>query len=455
MSPLREQVRREIFRLAMPAVMSSLLQRAVSIIDVFLVGGLGASAIAAVGVGQLLVFMSMTLMWGFSSGVTVVVAQLWGARRTQDASRIAFQSLLFSLVLSTVISVVGGLWGHHVAVFLGVEPTVMVLAQSYLRIIFIVFGFTALVNVLCNIYYAVGDTRTPFLSVLVVNILHVLIAYPLIYGYWGAPMLGVEGAAIAIGISEAAGAAIMAVVLYQRGLLHIGRFRLETLNRVIRIGLPVFCDRALQQAGQAIYLKMIIFYGTAAYAAHQVGLSIEAFSFMPGFGIAIAATTAVGQSLGANRRDRADLANWEANRIAVLLMAGMGIIFFFFPYLLLRLFTTDPEVIHLGTLFLKVAAVLQIPLAITMVLSGSLKGAGDTRYLLFTTIIGSWVIRVPLAYVFSRVLGLGLPFVWGVMVIDWLVRMSLLLYRYRSERWHRHIPYEKPEVVHGTLDRSA
>jgi putative MATE family efflux protein len=347
------------------------------------------------------------------------------------------------------------LWGHHVAVFLGVEPTVMVLAQSYLRIIFIVFGFTALVNVLCNIYYAVGDTRTPFLSVLVVNILHVLIAYPLIYGYWGAPMLGVEGAAIAIGISEAAGAAIMAVVLYQRGLLHIGRFRLETLNRVIRIGLPVFCDRALQQAGQAIYLKMIIFYGTAAYAAHQVGLSIEAFSFMPGFGIAIAATTAVGQSLGANRRDRADLANWEANRIAVLLMAGMGIIFFFFPYLLLRLFTTDPEVIHLGTLFLKVAAVLQIPLAITMVLSGSLKGAGDTRYLLFTTIIGSWVIRVPLAYVFSRVLGLGLPFVWGVMVIDWLVRMSLLLYRYRSERWHRHIPYEKPEVVHGTLDRSA
>jgi MATE family, multidrug efflux pump len=455
MSPLRKQIRREIFHLAMPAVMSSLLQRAVSIIDVFLVGGLGASAIAAVGIGQLLVFMAMTMMWGFSSGVTVVVAQLWGAQRKQDAAKIAFQSLLFSVFLSTLISLAGFFWGIHLAVFLGVESSVLELTLSYLKIIFLVFGFTALVNVLCNIYYGIGDTRTPFLSVLVVNILHILIAYPLIYGHWGAPQLGVEGAAIAIGISESVGAGIMVAVLYRRGLLHIGRFRLEILNRVIRIGLPVFCDRALQQAGQAIYLKMILFYGTAAYAAHQVGLSIEAFSFMPGYGIAIAATTAVGQSLGANQRHRADLANWEANRFAVMLMAGMGLIFFFFPYLLLRLFTTDPEVIRLGTLFLKVVAVLQIPLAITMVLSGSLKGAGDTRYLLFTTIIGSWVIRVPLAYLFSRVLGLGLTFVWGVMVIDWLVRMTLLLIRYRSERWHHKLEFNQPEMMHGSLDRSA
>jgi len=229
---------------------------------------------------------------------------------------------------------------------------------------------------------------------------------------------------------------ILLWVLYRRGTILAGRFNLAVLKEVIRIGLPVFGDRALQQAGQTLYLKMIMLYGTTAYAAHQVGLSIEALSFMPGYGFSIAVTTAVGQSLGANQRDRANLINWEANRFAVMLMAGMGMVFFFFPYLLLRLFTSDLEVIRLGTQFLKVVAILQVPLAITMVLSGSLKGAGDTRYLLFTTIIGSWLVRVPLAYLFSVVLHLSLPFVWGVMVVDWVVRMTLLLIRYRSNRWH-------------------
>jgi putative MATE family efflux protein len=313
---------------------------------------------------------------------------------------------------------------------------VLGLANDYIKIIFAVFGFTALVNILCNILYGTGDTRTPLLVVVLINILHIVIAYPLIYGHWGAPRLGLIGAAIAIGISEGVGMLILLGVLYHRGIIHAGRFNLALLREVIRIGLPVFGDRALQQAGQTLYLKMIMLYGTTAYAAHQVGLSIEALSFMPGYGFSIAVTTAVGQSLGANQRDRANLINWEANRFAVMLMAGMGMVFFFFPYLLLRLFTSDLEVIRLGTQFLIIVAILQVPLAITMVLSGSLKGAGDTRYLLFTTIVGSWLVRVPLAYLFSVVLGLSLPFVWSIMVVDWVVRMVLLLIRYRSNRWH-------------------
>jgi len=436
MSPLRNQIRREIVTLALPVVLSSLLQRSVSVVDIFLVGGLGATAIAAVGLGQLLIFISMTVIWALSSGTTVVIAQLYGGRRQSDAARIAFQSILLCIGLSILISLSGGFFGHEGARFLGAEPDVMDLADGYIKIIFAVFGFTALVNVLCNILYGVGDTRTPLVAAVLVNILHVLIAYPLIYGHWGAPRLGIIGAAIAIGISEGTGTLILLGRLYRRGIIHAGRFNLSLLKEVIRIGLPVFGDRALQQAGQTLYLKMILLYGTTAYAAHQVGLSIEALSFMPGFGLSIAVTTAVGQSLGANRRDRATLVNSEANRFAVILMAGMGMVFFFFPYLLLRLFTADEEVIRLGTLFLKIVAVLQVPLAITMVLSGSLKGAGDTGYLLFTTVVGSWLVRVPLAYLFAVVLHFSLAFVWSVMVVDWVVRMTLLLVRYRSNRWH-------------------
>ena len=162
---------------------------------------------------------------------------------------------------------------------------------------------------------------------------------------------------------------------------------------------------------------------------------IEALSYLQGGAFSIAAASTVGKSVGAQKYKLAKLKNWEANRIAVLIMACMGLIFFFFPYLLLRLFTQDLDVLRLGTLFLKIVAVMQVPLAITMVLEGSLKGAGDTRFLLLVTMAGMWVVRVPLSSLFSYVLGLPLVFVWGVMVVDWFTRMTILLLRYRSERW--------------------
>jgi Na+-driven multidrug efflux pump len=146
-----------------------------------------------------------------------------------------------------------------------------------------------------------------------------------------------------------------------------------------QVGAPVSGERIVQQAGILAYTKIVLLYGTVSYAAHQVGLSIESLSFLPGYGFAIAAATMVGQSIGARKYTRAKLENWEANRLAIGIMSAMGLVFFFFPYALLRAFTSDESVIELGTLFLKIVALIQIPLALTMVLAGSLRGAGDTH----------------------------------------------------------------------------
>jgi Na+-driven multidrug efflux pump len=143
----------------------------------------------------------------------------------------------------------------------------------------------------------------------------------------------------------------------------------------------------------------------------------------------------VGQSIGAGKYTRAKLENWEANRLALVIMAGMGIVFFFFPYLLLRAFTTDEAVIELGTMFLKIVALLQIPLALTMVLAGSLRGAGDTRFIMGATTVGMWGVRVPMALIVALWLHLSVYYVWMAMIADWTVRMALLLWRYQSERW--------------------
>ncbi len=429
------QIRRAVLTLALPVTVSSLLQRTEGILDIFLVGGLGATAIAAVGIGQLLVFFAVTVVASLTVGATVVIAQLWGARRFTDAGQAAVHVLALALVISLALMALGILVSRPVMQLLGAAPEVVTLAGPYLDIIFLVIPFTIVIQVLSGILHGTADTRTPMYAMIGVNVLHVLLAYPLIYGRWGFPNLGINGAAVAVGAAESVGVLVLLIrcsTLFVRPT----RLRRDLARAVWNVGLPVFGERVVQQVGVLLYTKLVLMYGTIAYAAHQVGLSIEAFSFLPGYGFAVAAATMAGQSIGAGNYARAKLENWEANRLAAFVMAGMGLLFFFYPYALLRAFTDDLAVIELGTLFLKIVALMQIPLALTMVLSGSLRGAGDTRYIMGTTIVGMWGVRLPLACIAALWLHLDLIFVWSAMVADWTIRMGLLIVRYRSERWH-------------------
>jgi putative MATE family efflux protein len=435
---MQKNIRQQVFSLALPVVLSSLLQRSVGIVDIFLVGGLGASSIAAVGIAQIMVFVAMSLSWGINVGVTVQVAQLWGAGRKADAAKASYQAMLLAVGAALVITIIGRSFGGQVALFLGANTEVQINLLDYTGIIFTFILFTISINVLAGIMHGTGDTKTPLYATLIVNILHVVVAYPLIYGYLGFPRLGVKGAAIAIALSESIGA----VFLFTRSL----NKRYIVINRSLdakytamtfKIGYPIFVDRMLQNAGSLVFAKVVLLYGTAVYAAHQVGLAIEAFSFMPGYGIAVAAATMVGQNLGAGRFDHARISAYEANRLAVVLMAAMGLLFFFFPYALLRTFTKDPEVIKYGILYMKIVAFAQIPLAITMVVAGSLRGAGDTGFIMFATIAGMWFVRLPIAALLAVIVKADIRFVWSVMLLDWVVRMSFLLWRYRKETWGR------------------
>ncbi|MCA1959110.1 MAG: MATE family efflux transporter [Nitrospira sp.] len=430
----RQRIRRSVLSLALPVTVSTLLQRAEGIVAVFLVGGLGAGSIAAVGLGQLLLFIATTLLSGLSVGANVLVAQLWGARRLKDAGEAAVHLVCCSIIASVLLALIGVSVNRSAMAALGAQPDIIAQAVPYSTIIFLVAPFTILLQVLSSILQGTGDTKTPMYALIGVNLLHILLAYPLIYGEWGAPVWGLEGAAWAVGLAESTG--VIYLLWRCRTLFEKSdAVRLDLVQSAWRIGAPVSGERVLQQAGVMFYTKIVILYGTVSYAAHQVGLSIESFSFLPGYGFAIAAATMVGHSIGAGKYVRAKLENWEANRLAAAGMAAMGAVFFLFPYVLMRAFTQDEAVVELGTQFLRIVAVLQIPLALTMVLAGSLRGAGDTRFILWATTAGMWGVRVPLAFIFGIWLKLGVVYVWTAMIADWSVRMVLLLWRYQSERW--------------------
>lgn len=432
----RVSIRRQVIDLSLPVLLSSLFQRLVSIIDIFLVGGLGAAAIAAVGLGQLLIFVVMTIFWGLATGTTVVIAHLWGAGKRSAASQAAFTACLACGALAVVASLAGYLLGHPLARFLGAQAEVLHLADGYIKLVFLCFAFTAGLNILSAIMHGAGNTRTPMVGILLVNILHVLFAYPMIYGLYGLPPLGVTGAAYAINASEFIGCLYLLIQAFRQGYLKIGFPDFHLFRKIWQIGYPVALERVAQQSGQLFYSKFIIGFGTAAYAAHQIGLSIESLSFMPGAGMGIAAATLMGQALGARKIRRARISHREALRLAIMVMASMALLFLLIPHLLIGLFTTDPQVIEKGCVFLRLVAFAQVPLAISFVYAGSLRGTGDTHYVFWITLFSMWGIRVFLSYVAVTWLHLPLPYVWGIFVIDWLFRGAAFAWRYRQRDLH-------------------
>ena len=432
----RVSIRRNVVNLSLPVLLSSLFQRLVSIVDIFLVGGLGATAIAATGLGQLLIFVVMTLFWGLATGTTVVIAHLSGAGRHDDARKAAFTALVACALMAVGASIFGCVTGDVIAHFLGARDEVLALSSGYIRLVFLYFAFTAGLNILSAIMHGIGNTRTPMEGVILVNLLHILVAYPLIYGKFGLPQLGVTGAAYAINASEFFGCLYLLGHALRRGYLRIGKPDVSLFRKIWRIGYPAALERVAQQSGQLFYSKYIISFGTAAYAAHQIGLSIESLSFMPGAGMGIAAATLMGQALGARKVRQARMSHREALRLAIIVMASMALLFLFIPHVLIGLFTHDADVIAKGCIFLRLVAFAQVPLALSFVYAGSLRGTGDTHYVFLVTLAAMWGIRVFLSYVAVVWLHLSLPVVWGIFLLDWFFRAAAFAWRYRQRDLH-------------------
>jgi multidrug resistance protein, MATE family len=285
-----------------------------------------------------------------------------------------------------------------------------------------------------------GDTRTPMKVMAAVNVVNIVVAYTLINGAGPFPALGVAGSALGAAFGRTSGClVVLAILLRGKGGLRLSlpSLRLDTtqLRRVINVGIPAGMEMLSMRLGMTIFAAVVASLGTAAYAAHQVVMTSESLSFMPGFGFSVAAATLVGQGLGAKSPQRAEhnaLASW---RWAVVFMSAVGLIFFSFPEYFMRFFTNDPDVISQGIMPLRLIAIAQPLLATTMVVAGGLRGAGDTRGPFLVTTLGIWAVRLPLGFFLVRTTSLGLSAAWITMIVDQGVRSIFFLLRFRAGRW--------------------
>ena len=436
-------IRRLVFGLAWPVIVENLLQTAVGMVDLLMVSRLGAAAIAGVGIGTQILFVIFMSIGALAVSTTALVARRTGEQRPAEASRVLKQSVLLALGAGVLLALCGVPAAEHIVRLLGAESTVVTLGGSYLRITFLFSGFLIASFVLGAGLRGVGDSRKPMLAAMLINVVNISLDYVLIFGHLGFPALGVEGAAWAAAIGRSSGAAVLAFFLLRASsrqrLSLLGRegWRpdLDIIRRLVQIGLPSLIEGLSRSLGFLMFSTIVIGLGTTVFAAQRVVFALMSLSFMPGFAFGIAASALTGQALGAERPDRARRATWFAVRSALLWMGSLAVLFFFGGPWLTRLFTSDPEIVRIGSSGLKALALGQPFFACSMVLAGALRGAGDTRFPMLTSSVGMWVVRLPLAWWFALELGWGLPGAFASFALGSAVEATIMTWRYRRGHW--------------------
>jgi putative MATE family efflux protein len=324
---------------------------------------------------------------------------------------------------------------------LGMEPDVAAAGTIYLQITALGTPLLAGMFVGSASLRGSGNTRTPMFITGFINVVNGIAAWVLIYGAGPIPALGVAGSAWAANGARLVGCLLLLwVFLQSRGPVTLRgrngwRLDLALQRRILNIGIPTAVEQFFFSLGVTLYGLIVLSLGTQAFAAQRVGMTIVMLSLMPGFGYATAATTLVAQALGAGKVRQAEQATWFAMRSCVVQMSIAAFLFAVFSEPLMRIFTSDPVVIKLGSEVLRIIAFNQPFIAITNVLAGGLRGAGDTRFPMITSTIGVWLVRLPLGWFLGIPLGLGLHGIYMVYVLDAATRAALVGWRWRQGKW--------------------
>lgn len=213
------------------------------------------------------------------------------------------------------------------------------------------------------------------------------------------------------------------------------KLNVDIIRRIFNIGIPAAIEQFLMRFGQLLFSRIVSSLGTVTFAAHRITMTAESLSFNAGFGFALAATTLVGQYLGAEKPKLAEKSGFIAVKMGAILMAIVGVFFFIWPDYFLMIFTKDKEILSIARICLRIVAISQPFLAAVMGFSGALRGAGDTRRVLVITLTGIWGVRLVFAYLFAIVLNWGLIGAWIAMSLDLIVRGTLYFFIFKGGKW--------------------
>ena len=430
-----------IIALALPAMIENILQVFIGVVDTYFIGKIGTEAIAGVGVTNLIMNIYIAFFIALGVGTTAIVSRNIGANNTENANDAVKQSVIMALGIGIVFGIINLVFSKKILLLLGAEERVLRYALPYFLSVAVPSVFLCLMMILSSALRGSGDTKTPMKVMIIANIINIILDYILIFGIFNFAGLGILGAGIATTISRVVGVILLLQKINSyKTKIHINildkwNINKDILKSITRIGLPAAFEKLIMRFGQLVYGGMIIKIGTEAYAAHNIAGTIETFSYLPGMGFGVAAATLVGQSLGAKKKDEAHKIGLISYFLATVFMILIGVIFYIFAPIFARLFSEDKEVIDLVVKVLRIIALFQPFLCMTLVITSILQGAGDTKFPMYSTLIGIWGVRVLGVYVLGIKLNMGLVGVWIAYALDLTVRGVILMIRFINGKW--------------------
>jgi putative MATE family efflux protein len=431
-----------IWSLAMPVVAGMFVEFALSVTDFFWVGKLGPAAQDAITSTMVVIWTIFAVMNVITIGVTALVSRHVGAQDFDQAAFFTRQGLVAGLIAGILLGIVGYIATPAVLRFMGAGETTLGHAIPYLRIFFLTAVLFFVAETTYAAFRASGDTRTPMIVGITSLIINIVLDPVLIFGWGPAPELGVPGASIATAIAMFVGMVWILILLvkgrtgYSPGSRIIESPKSDAIKRITRIGVPISSQQLVFIFVYFFLIRFVHEFGETAGAAMGIGNRMESFSYLTCYGFSVAASTLVGQNLGAKLPDRAAKCAWGAVGIGIGLTSVITVIFLTIPHVIAGIFTDDPIVLEIAIGYIIILGISQMSMAAEIILEGAFSGSGDTIPPMIVLIPGS-LARIPLAWLLAFELGWGINGVWWTLTITTLVKAGVLAYWFGLGHWKK------------------
>lgn len=440
-----------VISLAGPTMLEQLMQTAVQYIDTAMVGSLGTDATAAVGATSTIGWMVGSSLHAIGVGFLAFIAKAIGAGNEKEASRTASQAVLVTMIAGLLFTGLALGLSPMIPVWMQVDPAVQNLASQYFFILYAPMLFRSASIIFGTMLRAAGDTKTPMRAGIWVNITNIVLNYFMIYPTRTVSLgdfsllipgagLGVIGAALASAIAFTLGGILISRAFWKHSLLSPRgqSFRPDwsILKPCMKVAFPNMLQRFATSFGYVAFAAMINSVGEIATAAHTIANTVESAFYIPAFGMQTAAATLTGNALGAKDNEKLKKMCRMCLYIEIFLMLISGSLLFLLAPLMMQIFSSNPEVIQLGTTVLRMVAVTEPFYGVAIIIEGMLMGTGDTFTPFIYSVLGMWGIRILGTFFCTQFWGMGLVSAWACMILHNLFLFTAFTARYVSGRWN-------------------
>jgi putative MATE family efflux protein len=433
-------LKESIVLLATPMILEMLMESLFAVVDIFLVGKLGSYALATVGLTESILMIVYSVGMGLSIAGTAMVARRFGEKKYRQAGTTTYQLLVTGGVLALLTSIVTFFFAPHILALMGADAEVIAKGVGYTRIIFAGNLIIILLFLINGVFRGAGLPHLPMRTLWLANGVNIVLAPLFIFGLGPMPALGLEGAAWATTLSRGVGVVYQLYhLLNGKHLLKIAKENLElnykVVKRVLKVSGGGMGQFMIDSASWIFLTRIIAEFGSNALAGYTIAFRVITFTLLPAWGLSSAATTLVGQNLGAGKPRRAEVSVWLTARYNMIFLGGATAAFFFLGDHLAGLFTQEPAVISVASSGLKIITLGYIFFGLGMVMVQAFNGAGDTRTPAIINILVLWVLEIPLAYLLAVYFDFGVTGIFVTIACSHSTHALISWWVFRKGKW--------------------